>query len=477
MDFPKFPYDQQSLFYNCRVPNRISGTTDATALPFAIPHDERHFTKEEVKRATLARSLHHFLGHPHDRALKLTLDRGLLSHHTHLTGQDIDLMTEFFGSSDLHVTSLSPPSIHIGQCILFDLQLLTAPSIGGNTQALIAIDDRSGFLSVLGSKSKDRDDIMSCLEQLIAVYRSRRHQVKAFCSDTEAICLSLATPLGLLQAHITHTTPDAHCYKVERAILQMDQKATAILESLPYFLPTKLILYLKKYCADCINLTCSSTQHPDTIPYVAFHRVKPEFNTDSSKAFLPVGTVCKHTEGQRASLASKLNLNLHHVPKASIGVNLGFIHHHPGNNIFYSPPSSTPLIRDNFEIVSVVPFGWKLKPVVQQTYITNINPSYHDIIRRDDYPQPHQDAELTTRTLINPAAESAEIDPVTTTLLPPATSPVSDTTPTTGPDPDHPQTVAVPSNLDSSLAQFHQPQLSLHLPIATRFMNIVSRPT
>ncbi len=80
------------------VRNRISGTTDATVLPFAIPQDERHFTKEEVKRATLARSLHHFLGHPHDRALKLTLDRGLLSHHTHLTGQDIDLMTEFFGS-------------------------------------------------------------------------------------------------------------------------------------------------------------------------------------------------------------------------------------------------------------------------------------------------------------------------------------------------------------------------------------------
>jgi hypothetical protein len=104
------------------VPTRNSGTSVATVLPFTIPHG-----KEEVKRATLARSLHHFLGHPNDRALKLTLDRGLLSHHTHLIGQDIDLMTEFFGSciacsivklhnSDLHITSLSPPSINIGQC-------------------------------------------------------------------------------------------------------------------------------------------------------------------------------------------------------------------------------------------------------------------------------------------------------------------------------------------------------------------------
>ena len=161
----------------------------------------------------------------------------------------------------------------------------------------------------------------------------------------------------------------------------------------------------------------------------------------------------KHTEGQRATLASKQNLNLHHVPKASIGVNLGFSHHHPGNNIFYSPPSSTPLIRDNFEIVSVVPFGWKLKTVVQQTYITNINPSYQDIIRRDNYPQQHHDTDNPTRTPINSVAESAEIDKVTTNLLPSATSPVPDTALTSSPDPERPQNVADPSNLDFSLAQ------------------------
>jgi hypothetical protein len=329
------------------VPTRISVAPGATVLPFSIPRDGRHFTKEEVKRATLARELHHFLGHPHDRALKLTLDQGHLTHHTHLTSHDIDLMTDFYGSclactagkihnTDLHVTSSSPPSTNVGDCVFFDLQLLTTASVGGNTQALIAIDDRSGYISVLGSKSKDKHDIMTSLEELIATYNARNHHVTAFCSDSEAICRSLATPLGLFHAHITHTTPDAHCHKVERAIQQIDQKAITILESLPFFLPTHLILYLKRYCADCINLTCSSTQHPATTPYVAFHRTKPQFNSDPSKAILPFGAVCliKHTDGQRASLAAKLNLNLHHVPKASIGVNLGFCHHHPGNNIF-----------------------------------------------------------------------------------------------------------------------------------------------
>jgi hypothetical protein len=54
--------------------------------------------------------------------------------------------------------SLSP--IRVGQCLFFDFQLLTTPSVGGNTQAIIAIDDRFGFMSVLGSKSKDHHDVM-----------------------------------------------------------------------------------------------------------------------------------------------------------------------------------------------------------------------------------------------------------------------------------------------------------------------------
>ena len=99
------------------VSTGISGTPNATVLPFSIPREGRHFTKEEVKRATQSRQLHHFLCHPNNEALKSTLDQGSLSHHTHLTSHDIDLMTDFFGSCmactigklhyhDLHFTSI-----------------------------------------------------------------------------------------------------------------------------------------------------------------------------------------------------------------------------------------------------------------------------------------------------------------------------------------------------------------------------------
>ena len=446
------------------VPNGISGTVNPTVLPFSIPREDRHFTKEEVKRATQARQLHHFLCHPNDDALKSTLDQGSLSHQTHLTSQDIDLMTRFFGSCmactigklhyrDLHITSLSPPSTSIGQCVFFDFQLLTTPSIGGNTQAVIAIDDRSGFISVLGSKSKEHLDVMVRLKHLIATYNSRNHRVTAFCSDSEAICLSLATPLGLLQAHITHTTPDAHCHKVERAIQQIDQKAIAILESLPYHLPPKLILYLKKYCADCINLTSSSTQ--PTTPYVSFHGTKPLFNSDPDKRFASFGAVCliKHTDGQRASLAIKLNLNLHHVPKATIGVKLGFDHHHPGNDLFYCPPSTTPLIRNNYDVVSMIPFDWKPKTVLQQTYVQNINPTFEDILLRKDYPHHEKAVDQLVPMPGDPSGALSDSD--TAILLPSAPHlenfPVSDTATVTRPDQKVPDDQ---SNLRLTSAQF-----------------------
>ena len=115
------------------------------------------------------------------------------------------------------------------------------------------------------------------------------------------------------------------------------------------------------------------------------------------------GPMCliKHTEGQRATLASKMSLNIHHVPKACIGVNLGFNDHHPGSNIFFTHPSATPLIRGNYEVVSLIPFGWKPKPVHQQTYTTNI-------LRRNDFLQPDQAIDQTSTSSTDTPAESAD---------------------------------------------------------------------
>ena len=149
---------------------------------------------------------------------------GHLSHHTHLTSQDIDLMTNFYGScmactagklhnADLHATSLSPPSISVGQRLFFEFQFLTTPSVGDNTQDIIAINGRSGFPSVLGSKSKDHHDVMIPIEQLIATYNSRGHHVTALCFDSSlsSVRISLIPPLPQGRARHPTNRPEGHC--------------------------------------------------------------------------------------------------------------------------------------------------------------------------------------------------------------------------------------------------------------------------
>ena len=368
-------------------------------LPFHLPTNPIHFTKEMILRATQARELHEFLCHPSDSAMKLILNQGTIAQFSHLTAADVNLMTQFYGSClscqigkahyhDLHVTSTTSPSTFIGQRVFFDLQLLPSPSRGGNTQAVIFIDDYSRFITVLGAKSKLHQDIMVTIHELVSLYNSEGYAIKSFCSDAEPICQSLTFPIGFLQSSITFTTPDAHCHKVERAIQQIDQKVVAVLAAMPYVLPPHLILYAKKYCADSINLTPQSTLSSATSPYLLFYKKKPTFNSDSTKSFIPFGAAClvKFTDGQRTTIASNSNLNLNNVTKAGVAINLGTSPNHPGDNIFYQPSNNTIIFRNSYEKISAIPSDYQPQPIIQQTYITTSSPSYTDIITNDDYP-------------------------------------------------------------------------------------------
>ena len=76
-------------------------------------------------------------------------------------------------------------------------------------------------------------------------------------------------PITIVQPRtpgIIHITPDSYYHKAEITIHQIDQKVITLLDSIPYRLSTKLILCLKKYCANCINLTTQSIIAETTSP-------------------------------------------------------------------------------------------------------------------------------------------------------------------------------------------------------------------
>ena len=209
-----------------------------------------------------------------------------------------------------------------------------------------------------------------------------------------------ANPWQLHNVKITHTTPDSHCHKVERAIQQMDEKTTAILASTPYIIPSNLLLYAKRASTDAMNHTTTSTLHSSTSPYQLFYKRKPTLNPNPIKSFLAFGATChiKYTDNQRATIGTRTNTNYNNVPKSGVAINVGVSVAHPGDNLFYTPHSPILLVRNDFEIVSTIPFTWPAQPVQLQTYLTTSSPSYLDIILNDDFPQDSKTIDQTATT-------------------------------------------------------------------------------
>ena len=290
---------------------------------------------------------------------------------------------------DLHSDSTSSSSAAIGDRVFFDPYPLPCTTHGGNTVGVNFVDDWSHFTTVLGARSKSHKAILECVTQLISIYNARGHQIKSFCTDSEPICQSLTTPLGLLHCSISHTTPNMHCHKVERVTQVIDNKAVAVLAGLPYRLSPTLILHLKAFIANQLNHTAQSTLHTAVTPYWSFYKAKPVLNKDPAKAFLPFGAtvLIKLTDGQRTTLASKESLNTNNVAKSALAINLGTSIHHPGDNMFYRTDSPDLLPRQRWEPISIFePFGWKSQRVLQQTYIQQETPIARDIIHAADYP-------------------------------------------------------------------------------------------
>ena len=125
---------------------------------------QKHFSAEERERASRARELCTLTGHPGFEALILALDSGCFS-HTDLTGQDVRNAREIFGPCTAclegkmrepsHQPSQTPPATEIGEHLHSDLIPLQSTSLGGNNYILIAVDEKTGYVSAVPIKKQD----------------------------------------------------------------------------------------------------------------------------------------------------------------------------------------------------------------------------------------------------------------------------------------------------------------------------------
>ncbi|HND47414.1 MAG TPA: hypothetical protein PLL95_02580, partial [Anaerolineales bacterium] len=327
----------------------------------AIYQGAPHFTAEETVRAKEAYELCGKMGHPGYAALQTALDAGAYG-PTHLTSQDVRNGRNIFGKcipcleakmkKPKEPSSNTPPAKHVGERLFVDLiqyaDAKKTPAIGGFIGAVFSVDEKSGFVSVCGIRSKQ--EVLDALQTIVAVFNSQRHAVRQIVSDDESSFTAHITALARLGIQLTSTPAGLHNKRVERYIQTFKNRREAMLASLPYQLPEgKLEHELALAVARGMNATCNTVSGKRS-PYELFSGRKP---------MLP-----KHVFGQPG-----ICYNPNPANRGSHGqwcIYLGQRDHEHHNNLrVFVPSTGTVCSRLRFEPTNTYPMEWGYKARLQ----------------------------------------------------------------------------------------------------------------
>ena len=235
----------------------------------------KHYTAEQRARAKEARQLCALMGHGGVEAVCKALDYGVFS-NMHLTSKDYRAAQDIYGPckaclevkvrADRERPSLTPPSEIIGEHLHMDLVPLGDVCIGGHTQLLVTVDEKSTNVVGVGAKSKHTVSLQEALAEIILYYNSYGHTVKRITCDDERALLALR-PFCNSRGIVLNSTPaELHQKKVERYIQTLKSHKRAVLANLPYELPAKLELEAYLYTIGMMN-RLPNTQTGNVSPY------------------------------------------------------------------------------------------------------------------------------------------------------------------------------------------------------------------
>jgi hypothetical protein len=279
-------------YYTCTAADLINASKKYTSthrlypiIPSNdVPEVPRHFTAEQRSRALEAWKLCALLGHPGHEKISRDLDNGAHP-ESNLTSQDVKNGVELFGectaclegkmNNPPELSSKTPPAQRIGEHLHIDLLELTRGiSVGGYTQLLVAVDEKSGYISIIPCLNKSSANLCEALQQLVAFYNQHRHTVSRITSDHERTLLATKQFLSSLGIEQTATPAGLHEKRIERYIQTLKKRKAAILAQLDYQLPSLLDAEAYIAAANSMNMSSCSISKPYT-PYHLVTGKKP----------------------------------------------------------------------------------------------------------------------------------------------------------------------------------------------------------
>jgi hypothetical protein len=216
----------------------------------------KHYTAEQVQRATECQWFHQRCGHPGKNAMLETLKNNVFSDN-HLTVRDYANMEDIFGpcqacikgkmTAPEAVTKSRPEPAAIGTVVHADIVFVFAEPY------LLTEEDASHHLAIVKLKNKSKDDLTSEFDAVLSYYRSHGHEVKEFRTDHERNLASTRTSLGHKGVVLTQAPAGNHSRKLERQMRVLRERMRVLLGALPYILPYKLYRYMAEFVVTSLN--------------------------------------------------------------------------------------------------------------------------------------------------------------------------------------------------------------------------------
>ena len=375
---------------NSLVSSTISVQPPAQSLPSTVstimvspsvhstPFQPQHFSREDRKRADLVEQVHRSYVHPNDENLGRCFDLGLIP-GCKLTSRDVRNNRILRGPCPSCIKgkirrlsmppSTNPPAPYIGHTLFLDLDKLDEATPGGYTLQVLAVDEKSGKIDIVGSKSKTVHDLFTSVWEIICSYKALGFTVKFIYVDSESSLLALRPRLHSVGIVLVPSPPGHHQQRIERHTQTVNNRTTAMLADLDFVLPAKYMLLARSNAAQAINLMQNSRSFPST-PFVLTEQKHPVAHV--SIPFLAFGATAMIRMGddKRAALSKLQILPYKNADKTELGVCLGRDSvKYPGMYLFVVANGRV-VPRKTFTVVNCHAFNWpKKNPILAKTLL------------------------------------------------------------------------------------------------------------
>jgi hypothetical protein len=314
---------------------------------------EQPLSTEQKKRAAQVRLLHSAMYHVSDAKLSAALTYGTIVGTT-LTARDVRNAERLFGPCIAckagktkrpgYSQSENEPAERVGDVVHVDIYVLSKETIGGYNYMLFAVDEFSGYLSIVPLTHKNQKQLLTAFTTLIAIYQRHNNTIKKVQTDHEANLWSCNVALGMVNIQLTQVAPYRHAQRVERYVQEVNQKMRCTLAGIKYRLPKKLRGELIGSIVYNHN-DIPGAAHPQSTPRIIFEGRRLEL---SKRIMVPFGALVIMKVPGRES-ADKM------TPRAEVGIVLGPSEETYGAMRCYSWETQKVVTRENLEIVPNFP--------------------------------------------------------------------------------------------------------------------------